>query len=247
MISKKNYILFVLVLFNYFKLTKILTLKGCKKKVLNMRIFISVIVLILSLQPVTKAEVKIDNLFGVKILDPIEKFSKIENGIDQPRRPGTHYFSDQHINIERSEDFDNYYLRTNDEYKIINITGSKIFYEDLESFKNNCLESKKQMIQEMSSFFEKTGEKFVNNYWHNEEYKSIWDESQLHYKDEGIDLLLAIHCSYRGINDGGILAEMGVSWVTKNYYNKHIKGLWKKINKFDNKFIKSFVVVSKNI
>ena len=109
-----------------------------------MRIFISILVLILSLQPVTKAEVKIDNLFGVKILDPIEKFSKIENGIDQPRRPGTYYFSDQHINIERSEDFDSYYLRTNDEYKIINITGSKIFYEDLESFKNNCLESKKQ-------------------------------------------------------------------------------------------------------
>ncbi len=212
-----------------------------------MRIFISALVLILSLQSVTKAEVKIDSLFGVKILDSIEKFSNIENGIDQPNRPDTYYFSDQNITIERSEDFDSYYLRTDDEYKIINITGKKIFYEDIESFRNNCLESKKQMTQKMSLFFEKTGEKFVNNYWHNEKYKSIWDESQLLFKDEGIDQLLAIHCSYRGNNDGGILAEMGVSWVTKDYYDKHIKGLWKKINKFDKKFIKSFIVVSENI
>ena len=32
--------------------------------------------------------------------------------------------------------------------------------------------------------------------------------------------------------DGKILGEMGVSWVTKDYYDKHIKGLWKKIKKF---------------
>ena len=212
-----------------------------------MRIFLSVLILIFSFQSWAKSEVKIDNLFGVKILESVEKFSKIENGIDQPNRPGTYYFSDQDITIERSEDFDTYYLRTNDKYKIINITGKKLFYEDIDSFRNNCLESKKQMIQDMSLFFEKTGEKFVNNFWHNEEYKSIWDESQLFYKDEGIDLLLAIHCSYRGNNDGKILGEIGVSWVTKDYYDKHIKGLWKKIKKFDNKFIKSFVVVSENI
>ena len=212
-----------------------------------MRIFLSVLILIFSFRSWAKSEVKIDNLFGVKILDPVEKFSKIENGIDQTNRPGTYYFSDQNINIERSEDFDAYYLRTNDKYKIINITGKKLFYEDIDSFRNHCLESKKQMVQEMSLFFEKTGEKFVNNFWHNEEYKSIWDESQLFYKDEGIDLLLAIHCSYRGNNDRKILGEMGVSWVTKDYYDKHIKGLWKKIKKFDNKFIESFVVVSENI
>tara|TARA_B100001250_G_scaffold385401_1_gene381104 strand:+ start:9225 stop:9863 length:639 start_codon:yes stop_codon:yes gene_type:complete len=212
-----------------------------------MRIFLTVIILICSLQSLTNAEVKIDNLFGVKILDPVEKFSKIDNGIYQPNRPGTYYFSDQNITINRSEDFDSFYLRTNDEYKIINITGNKFFYENIDSFRNNCLESKKQMIQDMALFFEKTGEKFVNNYWHNEEYKSIWDESQIFYKDEGVDLLLAIHCSYRGNNDGKILGEMGVSWVTRDYYNKHIKGIWKKIKKFDNKFIKSFVVSSENV
>lgn len=212
-----------------------------------MKFIISLVILIFNLQSLAKAEVKIDNLFGVKILDPVEKFSKIENGIDQSNRPGTYYFSDQNINIKRSEDFESYYLRTDDKYKIINITGKKLFYEDIESFRNNCLESKKQMIQDMLLFFEETGEKFVNNYWHNEKHKSIWDESQLFYKDEGIELLLAIHCSYRGNNNGRILGEMGVSWVTKDYYEKHIKGLWKKINKFDNKFIKSFVVVSENI
>jgi hypothetical protein len=102
-----------------------------------MRIFLSVLILIFSFQSWANSEVKIDNLFGVKILDPVEKFSKIENGIDQPNRPGTYYFSDQNITIERSEDFDTYYLRTNDKYKIINITGNKLFYEDIDSFRNN--------------------------------------------------------------------------------------------------------------
>ena len=104
-----------------------------------MKVFLIVLVLIFSPQSFTKAEVIIDNLFGVKILDPVEKFSKIENGIDQPNRPGTYYFSDENISINRSDDFDSYYLRTNDEYKIINITGKKLFYEDIDSFKNNFM------------------------------------------------------------------------------------------------------------
>ena len=83
-----------------------------------MRIFLSVLILIFSFQSWAKSEVKIDNLFGVKILESVEKFSKIENGIDQPNRPGTYYFSNQNITIERSEDFDTYYLRTTTNIKL---------------------------------------------------------------------------------------------------------------------------------
>jgi len=210
-----------------------------------MRVFLTVLVLIFNLQSWVLGEVQIDNLFGVKIFDDVEKYSNKDKAVPQPNRPGTFFFPDEAINIERSEDFDTYYLRTNNKYKIINVTGKKYFFEDIDTFKNNCLEGKKQMIYNMSLFFEKSGEKFSQNYWHNEEFKSIWDESQIFYNDGDNDLLLAIHCSYREYK-GDILGELGVSWVTKDYYEKHIKGLWKKIKKFDNKFIKSFIIVSEN-
>jgi len=210
-----------------------------------MRVLIAVLILIFSFQSTVLGEIQIDNLFGVKILDNVEKYSNKNKGVEQPNRPGTFYFPDETINIERNDEFDSYYLRTDSKYRIINITGKKYFNESIDTFKNNCLESKKQMIVDMSLFFEKTGEKFLQNYWHYEKYKSIWDESQIFYNDGNNELLLAIHCSYRQYN-GSFFQELGVSWVTKDYYEKHIKGLWKKIKKFDNKFIKSFIVVSEN-
>ena len=211
-----------------------------------MRIFLLILIFIFSLQSWVLGEVKIDNLFGVKILDNIEKYSNKDKGEPQRNRPGTFYFSDDVINIERSDDFDRYYLRTDDKYRIINITGKKYFIEKIDNFENNCLESKKQLIIKMTLFFDESEEKFINNYWHNEEFKSLWDESQIFYKDGNNELLLAIHCSYRNYK-GQILGELGISWVTQDYYEKHIKGLWKKIKKFDNNFIKSFIVVSENI
>ena len=66
------------------------------------------------------------------------------------------------------------------------------------------------------------------------------------YEENGNKYLLSIHCSYRKSNEN-IGAELGVSWVTYNYYNKYIKDLWKKINKFDDQFIKSYTQVSENI
>ena len=210
-----------------------------------MRRFLLILILTFSFQSIVLSEVQIDNLFGVKIFDNVEKYSSKDNAISQPNRTGTFYFSDETINIERSEDFDEYYLRTDSEYKIINITGKKYFFENINTFKNDCLESKKQMINDMSLFFKKTGEKVLQNYWHNEKDKSIWDESQIFYNDGNNELLLAIHCNYREYN-GSLVEALGVSWVTKDYYEKHIKGLWKRIKKFDNKFIKSFIVVSEN-
>ena len=46
-----------------------------------MRIFIAVIILIFSFQAISNSEnIVIDNLFGVKILDDINKYAKKSNG-----------------------------------------------------------------------------------------------------------------------------------------------------------------------
>ena len=191
-------------------------------------------------------EVEIDSLFGVKIFDDIAKFANKDSGIEHDNRPGIFYFSDEVINIERDSKFDSFYLRTDNKYKVINITGTKFFTEKHSSFNNNCLKGKIQMVEEMSLFFDSSKEKFVQYYWHNQEFKSIWDESQLIYNDESNKLVISIHCNYRKSKEN-ILSELGISWVTYDYFEKHIKGLWKEIKQFDDEFIKSFLIVAENI
>ena len=193
-----------------------------------------------------QAEVKIDELFGVKIFDDIEKFANKDSAIPQVNRPGIFYFSNKDINIERDPKFDDFYLRTDNKYKVINITGKKIFTEKHSSFNNNCLKGKIQMVEEISLFFDTSKEKFVQYYWHNQEFKSIWDESQLIYNDESNKLVISIHCNYRKSKEN-ILSELGISWVTYDYFEKHIKGLWKEIKQFDDEFIKSFLIIAENI
>ena len=211
-----------------------------------MRVFIAVLVLIFSLQSLTKAEVDLGNLFGVKILDNVEKYAKQEDGVEEEGRPNILKFSNDVINIKRSDDFNNYYLRTNNKFKIINITGEKYLDEDSKNFVNICLGEKKQLIKDLSIFFNAKENEFKQNYWHWEKYKSIWDESKLFYVDDGNKFVLSIYCSYCKYEEN-IGVELGVSWVTYEYYEKYIKGLWKKIKKFDNEYIKSYIQISENI
>ena len=211
-----------------------------------MKRLLLILILTFSFQSWTKAEVDLGNLFGVKILDNVEKYAKQEDGVEQKGRPNILYFSNDVIDIKRSDDFNNYYLRTNNKFKIINITGEKYLDEDSKNFVNICLDEKKQLIKDLSIFFNADENEFKQNYWHWEKYKSIWDESKLFYEEDGNKFLLSIYCSYFKYEEN-IGVELGVSWVTYEYYEKYIKGLWKKIKKFDNEFIKSYIQISKNI
>ena len=38
-----------------------------------------------------------------------------------------------------------------------------------------------------------------------------------------------------------IISAIFVSWVTEEYYINHVAGRWKKIDDFDNEFIKTFL------
>ena len=209
------------------------------------RLFL-ILFLTLSFQSWAMSEVDIGNLFGVKILDDVKLYANEKDGVEHDVRPGIFYFSDKVIDIDRNDDFDEFYLRTDNKYKIINITGKRILTEKNKTFVNNCLIEKKKLVKDLSIFFNAAENEFEQKYWHWQKFKSIWDESQLFYEEEGNKYLLSIHCSYRKSNEN-IGAELGVSWVTYNYYVKYIKDLWKKIDKFDDQFIKSYTLVSENI
>ena len=211
-----------------------------------MKRLLLILILTFGFQTWTMSKVDIGNLFGVKILDDVKLYANENDGVEHDVRPDIFFFSDGVIDIERNEDFDRFYLRTDNKFKIINITGKRFLPEKNKTFVNNCLTEKNKLVKDLSIFFNATENEFEQKYWHWPKFKSIWDESQLFYEEDGNKYLLSIHCSYRKSNEN-IGAELGVSWVTYNYYTKYIKDLWKKIDKFDDQFIKSYTLVSENI
>ena len=100
-----------------------------------MRVFIAILVLIFSLQTITKSEnLAIEDLFGVKILDHIKKYANVEDGVKYDYLPNIITFEDDVINIQRTDDFETYYLRTDESYKIHNISARKMFVSSINNF-----------------------------------------------------------------------------------------------------------------
>ena len=65
-----------------------------------MKRLLLILILTLSFQNLVKSEnIEIDNLFGVKILDNIQMYSKVENGKKLDYLPGIITFDDDVINI----------------------------------------------------------------------------------------------------------------------------------------------------
>ena len=121
-----------------------------------MKRFLLILILTLTFQSWAMSEVDIANLFGVKILDDVKLYANEKDGVEHSVRPDIFYFSDESIEIERNEDFDRYYLRTDNKFKIINITGKKFLTEKNKTFINNCLREKNKLIKDLSIFFNAT-------------------------------------------------------------------------------------------
>jgi len=206
-----------------------------------MRVFVAVLVLIFSLQAKSNSKnIVIDNLFGVKILDDINKYAKKSNGERYDHLPNIITFEDEFINLERDDDFDSYYIRTDENYKIHNISARKVFVSSFDSFSNDCKIQKSKMVTMLSKFFDVKINKFKNYYWMDPRNKSIYDDSTITYDDNNINLMLSAYCGYYNI-DENITSVLFVSWVTEEYFQKHVDGRWTKIEKFDDKFIKIFL------
>ena len=94
-----------------------------------MKRLLLIFILTLSFKSWAMSEVDIGNLFGVKILDDVKFYANEKDGVEHDVRPGIFYFSDEVIDIERNEDFDSFYLRTDKKFKIVNITGKRFLTE----------------------------------------------------------------------------------------------------------------------
>ena len=103
-----------------------------------------IIIIFISFQTWTKADEVIDKIFGVKLLEDISNYADIENGIKLSFIKDTYTFVDKDIDIERDPIFSSYYLRTNTDYKIINVTAILKISDSLDNFKNKCSSKKKR-------------------------------------------------------------------------------------------------------
>ncbi len=214
---------------------------GHGEKVFVMRIFLSFLILILSLQSLAKADnIVIEELFGVKILDDINKYANKMDGVELDHLKDIFTFEDDVLNIERNEDFDSYYLRTDKSYKIHNITARKVFISQFDDFNNDCKVQKSTMVKMFSKFFDIKVNKFINYYWLDPSNKAIYDSSSIKYKDNNISLQLSAYCGYFNAEEK-IVSLLFVSWVTNQYYKEYVEGRWTKIDGFDDNFIKVFL------
>ena len=207
-----------------------------------MKRLLLILILTLSVHTLAKSEnIEIDNLFGVKILDNIQMYSKVENGKKFDFLPGIITFDDDVIKIERNENFDDYYLRTDLNYKIHNITAKRAFI-DLDSpyaSIDMCKKDKINTVKLFSKIFDIDLNKFKNGYWIDPRQKSLFEDSTIVYENNGISFELSAYCGYFKYEDS-LLSILFVSWVTETYLKNHVEGRWKKIDKFDKDFIKLF-------
>jgi hypothetical protein len=189
----------------------------------------------------------IDNIFGIKIFDNVSKYAKIKNGKTTNFLPKNIYtFADKDLRIERDPIFDYYYLRTNKNFKIINVTAGKRFFSQKNNFQNDCSKIKNKFISELSQsldinpkVFISTHSKIISKF--GEERKHLWDNSIYKYKDNEKEYVLAIYCSYSKNNNDSLSSRMLISWITDDYHKKYVLTRSKKIKKFNDKFILKYL------
>ena len=189
----------------------------------------------------------IDNIFGIKIFNDVSKYAKIENGKTTNFLPKNIYtFADKDLKIERDSIFNYYYLRTNKNFNIINITAGKSLFPQKNNFQNDCPKIKNKFISELAQSLDLNPRSFISNYSKTnskfgKERKHLWDSSVYKYKDNEKKYVLAVYCSYGKFNDNSLDSRMLISWITDDYYKKYVLDRTTQVKKFNDKFILKYL------
>ena len=214
-----------------------------------MRVFITVLVLIFGLQSWSKADDIIDMIFGVKLNNDVSEYAKIENGKTFDWLPNIYTFDDKDITIERDSTFDAYYLRTDENYKVLIVSATKFVdysYNDL--FKGNCKEEKKGFISDLSNSLDINSNDFDEYFYKNKKgEKFLWNSNIYTYKDEDQKFRVVVNCIYfRPIepesSGSKIIGDLSIYWLTEDYYRNYVLPRVELIKSFDDEFIKTYLI-----
>ena len=220
------------------------------RKFINfIKLFLVLTILIFSLQSWTKAEDIIDMIFGVKLNNDVSEYAKIENGKTIDSLPNIYTFDDKDITIERDSTFDAYYLRTDENYKVLIVSATKFVdysYNDL--FKGNCKEEKKGFISDLSNSLDINSNDFDEYFYKNKKgEKFLWNSNIYTYKDEDQKFRVVVNCIYfRPIepesSGSKIIGDLSIYWLTEDYYRNYVLPRVELIKSFDDEFIKTYLI-----
>jgi len=173
-----------------------------------MRFFITVLVLIISLQSKTLSEERINSLFGVKLNDDISNYADIENGkLAKGFSEKIYNFKDKFLKIDRDQNFYGYGIRTDKNYKIkvLNAAAKRFIYKN-DFTDSQCIAEKKKYISILVNELNLDSSKFKSFYRkgvHKETLEStgniLWDDINYTYTDNNEKFRLMVICTYQKI------------------------------------------------
>ena len=193
----------------------------------------------------------IDRIFGVKLNDDVSKYAKIENARKDGNVPNTHVFRDEDLTLDRDLEFEKYYLRTDENFKVINVSGLVRKLVSFDNFKNQCLLDRNKVISDIAKDLNIDENKFENYYRKNNlaketrtingnKAKYLWHDAIYSYEDDGQKFRLVIYCVYSKM-DENLGVSLLLSWFSEDYYRKYVLPRVEIIKPFNNNFIKKFL------
>ncbi len=212
-----------------------------------MKKFLTIIVLGLLFSGDAYADNLPTKLFGIEIYGNIEDYAKKDSGKKYPNRKGIISFNESEykfFNITRSNLFDKYMLRSDEEFKILVITGGFQFLvlNKYDRDMPRCRHYKNEFIKMISNdaHYDVNQNSFKQKYY-KADYKSnhmIIDSSQLSYRKKFNKLILQVYCVYLPISGGtekqdGVQTILYFTLMDKNYFKDYTLKLWKEIDDFE--------------
>ncbi len=189
----------------------------------------------------------IDMIFGVKLNEDVSEYAKIEDGRKDVNVPNTYVFWDEDLTLDRDLEFEKYYLRTDENFKVINVSGYVGKSVSFDNFKNQCLIDRNKVISDIAKDLNIDQNKFENHYRKNdlaketitvngEKVKYLWHDSNYSYEDNGQKFRLMIYCGYWK-KDENLIIDLMLSWFSEDYYRKYVLPRFEIIEPFNLNFM----------
>ena len=215
-----------------------------------MKKILGIVVLSLLLSVSSKAEDKIDQLFGIKLNTDISMYANVEEGkiLENMSMNETIYTfaNDTLKNIERDPLFASYNVRTDKNYKIKVINAGKRYSFENEKFSDkNCNDDRFNFIKILTDELNLNSSKFKSFYRKNVDKKlkfdQLWSDTNYVYKDDTDQYRLMIICDFIGYQNKPY-SRLYVSWMTEEYYRKNVIQRFEIIDEFNTDFILEYLV-----
>ena len=215
-----------------------------------MKKILGIVVLSLLLSVSSKAEDKIDQLFGIKLNTDISMYANVEEGKiseNMSMNETIYTFANDTLkNIERDPLFTSYNVRTDKNYKIKVINAGKRYSFENEKFSDkNCNDDKFNFIKILTDELNLNSSKFKSFYRKNVDKKlkfdQLWSDTNYVYKDDTDQYRLMIICDFIGYQNKPY-SRLYVSWMTEEYYRKNVIQRFEIIDEFNTDFILEYLV-----